>query len=528
MNINSVLSNVKNIIKFDPSLLCLKDNSKIFYRNNEYIISKDNNLISKKLSDSCINNKLNKDDDFNDKFAQVKDYFIKNPEYFLNKFNFKSIDNIIISKPDHRLERVNAIVTIYGKKHYNKDEVIKLNFYIKDISKSPEVNILSAKQLTNRSLLKRINVFYTYLAELESNKFNLFPRSAIDIFKKLDETKKYLKNHIKTIITSIIPNADYLLNIDNKNNISFVDVSELITRYTHELKKSDNEISLCNKGIKILSNLFSICSKGSGSHPEYFKICINKNVFKKLEEMRADLKSNRSIAGANAAKNGKDYEKYVADNFYIRDGIPVNDYTIFLLGLLKIDYRTIHSLTATRYKNQKIKPDIFVEISFKTGESLNINLSAKSQGKSGYGHLSGHTYKSFKELFNIINPITNEVENALKMFQSVRQASLLSMDDMEILKKYFQEKMRDIFKFAFIHGNKKLNADFILCYNKSKNTTKIFSILNVLDYYLKESLLEVDFKGTNISLMNGLILLEARSKGLQLHFNPKKLIEKLD
>ena len=201
---------------------------------------------------------------------------------------------------------------------------------------------------------------------------------------------------------------------------------------------------------------------------------------------------------------------------------------MLFLDLLKIDHNNVKTLNSFKYVSQKIKPDILVKIEFNNGQKHELNLSAKSSNKSNYGHLSGHSFKSFKKHMNEVKPISKDVELALNNFFAIKSATLLSVNDRKILTEYFSTSIKELFNFTFVHGNREEKAEYLVCFNKSKNITKIFKLQEVLNYYLNNSLFNVDFSTQKISIMNGLIFLEARSSGFQFHFSVKNLIEKLD
>ena len=281
-------------------------------------------------------------------------------------------------------------------------------------------------------------------------------------------------------------------------------------------------------GLKIIDDLFHINLKGSGKHPEYFKIGINKKIYKKIEEFRKDRESNRSQGGASSYRNGKEYENFIENNFFVKNGEKINNFSMLFLDLLKIDHNNVEALNSYKYISQKIKPDILVKIDFKNGESQELNLSAKSSNKSGYGHLSGHSFKSFKEHMNKVNTISKEVDGALNNFFALKSAILLSINDKKLLKEYFSTNIKELFNFTFVHGNREEKAEYLVYCNNEKKIIKILKLQEVLNYYLNNNLFDVDFSKQKISIMNGLILLEARSSGFQFHFSFKNLNKEFD
>lgn len=487
-------------------------------------------MIPKSLSENCKLNNLNKKNIEENRFNIVKAYLNKNKDIlFLKKYNFKEIKDLTLSVPNKHIERVNFVVKINGIDYYGINKTIDLLFYIKNTYKSNEVNILSAQTFITKSGLKKVQPFLKNLVEFEEQKFALVPKKTHDIFSSIKHVNSYIKNHTKSLIKTIIPNADYLIDINDNNEIFILEVSELITRYSSKMKKLDsNKISINKNGFKIIDDLFSINLKGSGNHPEYFKICINKKVYKTIEEMRNNSESNRSLAGAKSNKNGKEYEFFIQNNFYIRNNEEINNLSRLFLKLLKIDINNVRTLESFKYSKNNIKPDILVRIELNNKEKYDLNLSVKSSNKNNIGHLSGHTFKSFKRHMNLIQKITKEVDEAFNNFYSIKYANLLSINDKNILSKYFSTNIKELFNFAFIDGNKEEKAEHLVCFNKSKNITNIFLLRKVLNYYLDNNLFDVDFSNKHIYIMNGLIHLEARSSGFQFHFSFKNLVEKLD
>ena len=527
---SQVLQNIKNISKFNPQLLNFDNNGKIYYKSTVYIISQDNNLIPKSLSEKCRLNKINQKIIRENQFNKVKHFLNENKELlFLKKFNFKEINEVSLSAPNVHIERVNLIVDVNGIDHYGTNRNITLLFYVKNTDKSSEVNILSSKTFIAKSPLKKGNIFLKNMLEFEEQKFALIQKDVRDIFSSIDDINSYIKNHSKSLIRTVIPNADYLIDINDNNEMFILEISELITRYSSKMKKQNStKFSLSKNGLKIIDDLFSINLKGSGTHPEYFKISINKKIYKTIEQLRKDHDSNRSLGGNNSHKNGKEYENFIENNFFVRSGEEINDFSMLFLDLLKIDHNNVKTLNSFKYVSQKIKPDILVKIEFNNGQKHELNLSAKSSNKSNYGHLSGHSFKSFKKHMNEVKPISKDVELALNNFFAIKSATLLSVNDRKILTEYFSTSIKELFNFTFVHGNREEKAEYLVCFNKSKNITKIFKLQEVLNYYLNNSLFNVDFSTQKISIMNGLIFLEARSSGFQFHFSVKNLIEKLD
>ena len=89
---SQVLQNIKNISKFNPQLLNFDNNGKIYYKSTVYIISQDNNLIPKSLSEKCRLNKINQKIIRENQFNKVKHFLNENKELlFLKKFNFFNV-----------------------------------------------------------------------------------------------------------------------------------------------------------------------------------------------------------------------------------------------------------------------------------------------------------------------------------------------------------------------------------------------------------------------------------------------------
>ena len=147
-----MITQAKNYNKFKNILCC---NGKILYNNIEYIISKDNNLIPKKLSESCKKQGTDKKVNFLDKINQLNKELINNKLYFINELNLNDIIEIKILIPKCKIERVNGILEITGYDKNNNYFNKNYNLYIKDIIKSPEVNILSPEKFLKSGNLKR-------------------------------------------------------------------------------------------------------------------------------------------------------------------------------------------------------------------------------------------------------------------------------------------------------------------------------------------------------------------------------------
>lgn len=525
-----LLQNIKNISKFKHELFNLDNTEKIYYKNTEYIISQNNNLIPKSLSDNCKLNGIDKKNIKENRFNLVKQFLTENKNtFFLKKYNLKNINNISFSAPDNYIERVNLIVTFNGIDYYGNDRKINVLFYVKNTNKSSEVNILPAKTFVSKSPLKKQHIFLKNLLEFEKQKFSLIKKDLRDIFFSTENINSYIKNHSKSLIRTIIPNADYLIDINDNNEIFVLEVSELITRYSSKMKKQNSKkFSVSCHGLKIINDLFNISLKDSGKHPEYFKICINKKIYKKIDEFRKDSESNRSQGGANSYKNGKEYENFIENKFYVKNGEKINNFSILFLDLLKINHNDINTLNSFKYISQKIKPDILVKIEFNNGDKQELKLSVKSSNKSMYGHLSGHSFKSFKKHMNEVKSISKDVDQALNNFFAIKSAKLLSVNDKKILKEYFSTNIKELFNFTFVHGNREEKAEYLVYCNNEKKIIKILKLQEVLNYYLKNNLFDVDFSKQKISIMSGLILLEARSSQFQFHFSFKNLNKEFD
>lgn len=529
-----MITQAKNYNKFKNILCC---NGKILYNNIEYIISKDNNLIPKKLSESCKKQGTDKKVNFLDKINQLNKELINNKLYFINELNLNDIIEIKILIPKCKIERVNGILEITGYDKNNNYFNKNYNLYIKDIIKSPEVNILSPEKFLKSGNLKRTkNNFIDNLHIFSEEYFSLNPKNCKEIFGNpinIENQLNYISKNCKKIIKSIIPYSDFIIDY-NCEKLSIMNVNKIVNAYNYLSKKEDSfkdNLIIGNQGIKIIQDLFYISRKGSGSKPQYFKICINKSVFEKLNLIINDIKFKKSESGSNAVNSGKEFEEKLVRELNFNSGEQINELTNDVINQLNIEKAKVYKIETTALKG--LKPDISTKIIFKDHSEKVINFSAKSQ-KSNIGHLSGHTKKSFYEnMYKIKNMADKEKDVFDKLFK-YKYVENLKEKEKKIISNYFSNILKEVFDYIFNYGNNNIKADFIILNDKRKikklEVSKIYIIdqNSIFNFYIENNLTEFRFHKKQIFFMNDLFSLEIRSNGFQYHLFKNKLIKNID
>ncbi len=529
-----MITQAKNYNKFKNILCC---NGKILYNNLEYIISKDNNLIPKKLSDNCKKQGIKQKDNFLNKINNLNKELINNKIYFINELNLSEIWEIKILLPTSKLERVNGILEIKGKDKYDNFIKKHYNLYIKDIIKSPEINIMSPQKIMEKSNLnRRKNNFIDNLYIFSEEYFSLIPKNCKEIFEKNADIQKqlnYISKNCKNIIKAIIPYSDFIIDYDNKN-LSIINVNKIISAYNYLSKREDtfkNNLIVGNQGFKIIQELFYISRKGSGSNPQNFKICINKSVFERLNSIIENVKYKRSEAGEKANREGKEFEAKLVREFNFNSNEPINELTNHILNKLNINANDILKIETTQLKC--FKPDVSTKIIFKNNSEKIINFSAKSQ-TNNQGHLSSHTEKSFYRNMYKIKPMSKIERLVFNNLFKYKNNELLTDDEKNIIKNYYSNIYRKVFDYIFNYGNKNLKADLIILNDKKIKENIEYSTIHVIDqdslynHYVKNNFCQIQFDKHQISFMNKLFSLEIRTKGFQYHLFKDKLIEKFD
>lgn len=529
-----MIKQAKNYNKFKNIHYC---NNKILSNNIEYIISKDNNLIPKKLSESCKKQGIDKKDNFLDKINKLNKELINNKLYFINELKLNDIVEIKILVPKFKVERVNGVLEITGYDKNNDYFNKSYNLYIKDIIKSPEVNILSPEKFMKSSKLKRIkNNFIDNLHIFSEEYFSLTPKNCKEIFGEsinIDKQLNYISKNCKNIIKAIIPYADFIIDY-NYEKLSIMNVNKIIKAYNYLSKDEDNfknNLIIGNQGIKIIQELFYISRKGSGNKPQDFKICINKSVFEKLNLIIENIKFKKSESGANAVNAGKEFELKLVQEFNFNSSEPMNEFTNDIIQKLNINKKTIAKIETTQLKG--LKPDISTKITFKDNKEKVINFSAKSQ-KSNIGHLSGHTEKSFYENMYKIKRMYDEEKEIFDKLFKYKYTENLKENEKNIISNYFSNILKEIFNYIYNYGNNNIKADLIILNDKRKINKLEVSKIYIIDqdaifkHYIKNNLTEFRFHKKQILFMNDLFSLEIRKNGFQYHLFKNKLIEYID